>query len=135
MEARVDRGCMMLHCHSEWLHRSQRSCRREVACTSDLNAGQTQLCCHANGDNKPALPRLVQSRTKIAWQNFQGVQSGEHTEWKDLLVVEIFAGTARFSRAFAQRDFRVSSVDHTSRRSTGLITILALTKDDDLNFY
>ena len=56
------------------------------------------------------------------------------TEWKDLLVVEIFAGTARLSRAFTKRDFRVSSVDHTTKRSTGLITILDLTKEEDLNF-
>ena len=54
--------------------------------------------------------------------------------WKNLLVVEIFAGTVRLSRAFTRRDFRVSSVDHTSKRSTGLITILDLTKDEDLNF-
>ncbi|CAL1169250.1 unnamed protein product [Cladocopium goreaui] len=39
------------------------------------------------------------------------------TEWKDLLFVEIFAGTARLSRAFAKRDFRVSSVDHTTKRN------------------
>ena len=50
------------------------------------------------------------------------------------MVVEIFAGTARLSRAFAKRDFRVSSVDHTTKRSTGLITILDLTKDEDLTF-
>jgi len=56
------------------------------------------------------------------------------TEWKDLLFVEIFAGTARLSRAFAKRDFRVSSVDHTTKRSTGLITVLDLTKDEDLQF-
>ena len=50
------------------------------------------------------------------------------------MVVEIFAGTARLSRAFTKRGFRVSSVDHTTKRSTGLITILDLTKDEDLNF-
>ena len=49
-------------------------------------------------------------------------------------MVEIFAGTARLSRAFTKRDFRVSSVDHTTKRSTGLITILDLTKDEDLKF-
>ena len=58
----------------------------------------------------------------------------DKTAWKDLLVVEIFAGTARLSRAFTKKDFRVSSVDHTTKRSTGLITILDLTKDEDLTF-
>ena len=56
------------------------------------------------------------------------------TEWNDLLFGEIFAGAARLSRAFAKRDFRVSSVDHTTKRSTGLITVLDLTKDEDLQF-
>ena len=96
----------------------------------------------ANGDNKPAPKRAASANSKPNHNCMAGKSPGaklfanlaETTEWKDLLVVEIFAGTARLSRAFTKRDFRVSSVDHTSKRSTGLITILDLTKDEDLNF-
>ena len=70
--------------------------------------------------------------TEQSADSFPNLERG--TEWKDLLFVEIFAGTARLSRAFAKRDFRVASVDHTTKRSTGLITVLDLTKDEDLKF-
>ena len=64
---------------------------------------------------------------------FPNLEKG--TEWNDLLFGEIFAGTARLSRAYAKRGFRVSSVDHTIKRSTRLITFLDLTKDEDLHFF
>lgn len=96
-----------------------------------------------SGDNKPA-PMGADPISPQSKENCMEEPSGSpaglfanlaaSTEWKDLLVVEIFAGTARLSRAFTKRDFRVSSVDHTSKRSTGLITILDLTKDEELNF-
>ena len=54
---------------------------------------------------------------------------------KTFWSLKFLRGMARVSRAFSKRDFRVSSVDHTTKRSTGLIgliTILDLTKDENL---
>ena len=67
----------------------------------------------ANGDNKPAPKRAASANSKPNQNCMAGKSPGaklfanlaETTEWKDLWVVEIFAGTARLSRAFTKRGF------------------------------
>ena len=69
-------------------------------------------------------------------EHFAGEKSDrvDRTAFENLLCIEIFSGSGRLTATIRRLGLRAVAIDHSSTRTSGPVTLLDLTKADDLEF-
>ena len=69
-------------------------------------------------------------------QHFAGEKSDrvDRTAFENLLCIENFSGSGRLTATIRRLGLRAVAIDHSSTRTSGPVTLLDLTKADDLEF-
>ena len=69
-------------------------------------------------------------------EHFAGAETGHdsRTAFENLLCIEIFSGSGRLTATIRRLGLRAVAIDHSSSRTSGPVTLLDLTKADDLEF-
>ena len=62
------------------------------------------------------------------------VDSSMKTEFENLICIEIFSGSGKLTASIRKLGMRAVAVDRSSSRTSGPVTILDLTKEDDIVF-
>ena len=114
--------------------------KRSLRTTSlTSNNHNTQHC--SSGCNTASSDNIVNEAhaTKVIYECNIGEASSSFgatcgKEFENLICIEIFSGSGRVTAAIRKLGIRAVAFDRTSNRTSGPVTILDLTKDDDFLF-
>ena len=88
----------------------------------------------STGDTKPtAVSKKVADEFNID-EISHSVEAASGKEFENLLCIEIFSGSGRLTAAIRKQGMRAVAFDRSSSRTSGPVTVLDLTKDEDFLF-